>query len=121
MGKPILSIDFDGVCHSYTTKWQGAAIIPDPPVDGLDVFLMRAVEHFEVNIFSTRSHQEGGKEAMIAWFYRYVHKPTVDKLKFPLTKPPAAVGIDDRVLTFEGVWPSMETLVNFKPWNKRGI
>jgi hypothetical protein len=29
------------------------------------------------------------------------------------------VGIDDRVLTFEGKFPSVETLKNFKPWNKR--
>lgn len=32
---PILCLDFDGVCHSYTSGWKGAAVIPDPAVPGL--------------------------------------------------------------------------------------
>jgi hypothetical protein len=34
MRKPILCLDFDGVLHSYTSGWKGAAVIPDPPVPG---------------------------------------------------------------------------------------
>lgn len=124
MGKPILSLDFDGVCHSYTSKWQGASVIPDPPVDGLYEFLAEATKVFSVNIFSTRSHQEGGTQAMKVWFKKHCPEhllPMLDKLDFPMEKPPAYVGIDDRVITFEGKWPDVEFLRNFKPWNKRGI
>ena len=124
MGKPILCLDFDGVCHSYTTKWQGASIIPDPPVEGLFQFLLNADQFFEINIFSTRSHQEDGVDAMRQWFM--VHCPdnydvgqVLRKLKFPMEKPPAYVGIDDRVITFEGTWPDIKFLRDFKPWNKR--
>ena len=64
MGKPILCLDFDGVIHSYTSGWKGADVIPDPPVDGALDFLERASAHFDVQIFSSRSNQPGGIEAM---------------------------------------------------------
>lgn len=43
---------------------------------------------------------------------------TVFNIQFPTEKPPAMVTLDDRALTFTGVWPGMDTLLNFKPWNK---
>jgi hypothetical protein len=122
MGKKILVLDFDGVCHSYTSGWKGAAVIPDPPVPGLFEFLAKAVEEFQVAIFSSRSHQEGGLQGMQDWFalkcpaeFTFV----LDQLQFPLVKPPGWVGIDDRVITFIGTWPDIGYLANFKPWNKR--
>lgn len=42
-------------------------------------------------------------------------------IKWPLHKPPAQVTIDDRALTFTGEWPSIWSLENFKPWNKRPV
>ena len=43
----------------------------------------------------------------------------VKALQWPKYKPPAMVSIDDRGLTFDGTWPDIESLLNFKPWNKR--
>lgn len=75
MSKPILNLDFDGVLHSYTSGWQGAHIVGDPPVPGAAAFLIAAVKAFDVHIFSSRSHQAGGKEAMrkaiYAWLCEY--------------------------------------------------
>jgi hypothetical protein len=135
--KPILCLDFDGVCHSYTSGWKGAAKIPDASVPGLFEFLVQAVEVFEVNIFSSRSGQEGGIPAMRQWFIdeaeishpHWTGFMPKDKaiewvdanLKFPTDKPPAFIGIDDRVITFTGNWPSIESLKNFKPWNQLGV
>lgn len=121
MSKPILCLDFDGVCHSYTSGWRGTTEIPDPPVDGLWEFLNAALDAFDVQIFSTRSHQPGGRRAMEEWFFRhtpneYTHLPAM--LSYPLEKPPAMVTLDDRAITFTGTWPSIESLANFKPWNK---
>lgn len=123
MGKPILCLDFDGVCHSYLSGWKGATDIPDPPTPGMFDFLREAQEVFEVNIFSSRSHQEGGIKAMLHWFMGHarndVENAVVEKLVFPLVKPPFVVGLDDRVLTFSGKWPSVELLKIFQPWNKQ--
>ena len=57
MTKPTLVLDFDGVIHSYTSGWKGADVIPDPPVDGAIAFMLGALLHFDVVIFSSRSNQ----------------------------------------------------------------
>ncbi|OXS92673.1 hypothetical protein [Pandoraea apista] len=44
---------------------------------------------------------------------------TLKRIKWPTHKPPALVTIDDRALTFDGHWPSIEDLKQFKPWNKK--
>lgn len=123
--RPILCLDFDGVCHSYTSGWKGAAVIPDPPVDGMWEFLEAAMEVFEVHIFSSRSHQDGGKRAMFEWFLKWAatdkQRGITAMLIFPVEKPPAFVTLDDRVLTFRGVWPSIAELRAFKPWNAQQV
>ena len=131
LSKPILCLDFDGVCHSYVSGWRGADVIPDPPVAGLLEFIAEARRHFDIRIFSTRSHQKGGEAAMVRWFEeqhelwsakvgRHILGGIGSVISFPKQKPPAMVSLDDRCLLFEGEWPSMERLVNFKPWNKKG-
>jgi hypothetical protein len=89
-------------------------------------FLRNAVMVFDVQIFSSRSNQPGGIEAMRSWFVAYCHSEAdfdlvVNLLKFPKEKPPAFIGIDDRVVTFTGTWPRVTDLYNFAPWNKRGV
>ena len=126
--KRTLTIDFDGVVNMYTSGWKGADVISDPPVPGAMAFLQEAVTKFHVNIFSTRNHQVGAIEAMREYIRRHLVEylgnteeadSVVGKLEFPVLKPPSHMMIDDRAFTFEGVWPSMEFIENFKPWNKR--
>ena len=102
-----------------------------PPVEGAIQFLFLAIEKFEVNIYSGRSHQPGGIQAMETWlsYYTYrqypglsvdtVHSFIYYKLKWPTVKPNAIVHIDDRAITFTGEWPSISDLLEFKPWNKK--
>lgn len=126
MSKPILCLDFDGVIHSYESGWRGAAVIPDPPVDGAIAFMLGALEHFDVVIFSSRSNQDGGTAAMKAWLREHAGQcwhpspagPGLEDIKFATEKPPAMVTLDDRALTFTGQWPAIEHLKTFKPWNK---
>lgn len=157
---PILCLDFDGVIHGYDSGWKGARVIPDAPVPGAGLYLLKAVQHFSVAILSSRSHQWGGRRAMrryvrqVLWDACLAHTTEMGRawkatqgtpaeyipwtaydvrdvadhihgaIRYPLFKPPAAVTIDDRALTFTGDWnsPAFDPAVlrRFKPWNKGG-
>lgn len=125
--KPILCIDFDGVLHSYASGWKGADVIPDPMVEGAAEFLVAAVTWFRIAVFSSRSNQPGGLEAMQRWLRTQLHdalKPVIyhrlfEQIEWPTEKPPTKVTIDDRAVTFTGQWPSLIDLLAFEPWNKR--
>lgn len=127
MSKPILCLDFDGVIHSYTSGWKGADIIPDPPVEGAIAFMLGALREFDVVVLSSRSNQKGGRGAMQRWlqehaggaWYESPDGPGLEDIRFVTEKPPALVTLDDRAITFDGTWPSLEMLKAFKPWNKK--
>jgi len=148
--KPILLLDFDGVIHSYKSGWKGAKVIPDPPVPGALEFIAKAMEHFQVCIYSSRSRQWGGKRAMKRWlighFTDWIGKQYpefvlmenpfrdgelvtesiardnyVSHIKFPTKKPAAFLTIDDRCICFDGTWPEIETIRNFKSWTKKDV
>lgn len=126
--RKLLCLDFDGVLHSYVKPWQGADVIPDPPVPGAMDALAAYTDRFRVAIHSSRSSSFEGIEAMKAWVLRHLEEwdaqlagTVMDRIEWPLTKPPAVVTIDDRALTFDGTWPSAEALAAFQPWNKRDV
>lgn len=154
--KPLLALDFDGVIHGYDSGWQGAHRISDPPVPGAGAYLIEALQHFRVAIFSSRSKSLRGRIAMRAyvrnllWDAALANQDEAEKcwaalsgtpveyspwtlydvrdlsdqigayIEWPWFKPPAAISIDDRALTFTGNWSDFapERLRAFKPWNK---
>lgn len=142
--KPVLCLDFDGVIHAYTSGWKGANVIPDGPVPGAMAFILEAQKHFTVAIYSSRSGQRYGIDAMkfrvALWMKQYllcagrgaddeflsdetrdIWYAALDALQWPTEKPPAHITIDDRAVTFEGDWSVLDPvkLLAFKPWNKR--
>lgn len=133
--KPILCLDFDGVINSYLSGWQGADKIPDPPVNGAFDFLEKAKDFFDIQVFSSRSNQDGGINAMMEWFskwyteYLFTKRPDLrsrytvflcpDWISFPKERPAAFLTIDDRAITFNGTWPDLKDLLDFKPWYKK--
>lgn len=123
--RPTLCVDFDGVLHAYTSGWIAADVVPDGPVPGSVEWLEKAMRDFDVAVFSSRSNEQGGREAMHQalrkWFEQAGLNPELaDYIKFPTSKPPAFLSIDDRCVRFEGDWSELDpkTLLNFKPWNK---
>lgn len=147
MHKPILCLDFDGVVSAYKGRWEGATVILDPPVPGAFEFMVAALPHFDVCIFSSRSHAPGGRMAMAEWLVQHGWPPeqidwlgcvglddgpaarqrardraasagdlVADAIQFPAVKPPFSVGLDDRVLTFHGRFPTIEAMRAFRAW-----
>jgi hypothetical protein len=138
--KSILCLDFDGVCHSYISGWQGSTVANDPPVDGMWDFLLSAHKHFHLAIFSSRSNQPRGIPTMMNWFRSHCPFPAeIDQsynvdgvlaffppgkskpilvIDFPSYKPSAHLTIGNRSYVFCGLWPDPEILLTFKPWNK---
>jgi len=120
MSKPILCLDFDGVLHSYTSSWKGADVVPDPPVPGALEFMIEAEKYFTIKIYSSRSNQPGGIKAMHDWICKHLgYEPDFLVEAFPTEKPPAFLTIDDRAIQFTGTFPSIQSLIDFKPWNKK--
>lgn len=126
-GQENLTLDFDGVIHSYTSGWQGTKVIPDEPVLGAIDFLMEAVRSFKVTIFSSRNFQEGGIAAMQDYLRKELLKKTgchkcvedvMRKIEFPFIKPAYSVFIDDRAFRFEGIFPTTIEIKKMIPWNR---
>jgi hypothetical protein len=133
---PIICVDFDGVIHSYTSGWQGADVISDEPVDGAIDWLLShlpvpdalgmAPEYVgpEPVIYSARSKQKGGIEAMKKWLIKHGVDEWYfrdDILKFPTQKPAAFLTIDDRAICFTGKFPTTAEMMAFVPWNKLDV
>lgn len=126
MSRQTIAVDFDGVIHSYTSKWTTASEIPDPPVEGAIEWLHEMVQKFEVIIFSTRAETFAGQYAIKAWLKKHadgIWWPGpgylgIEEVRITYKKEPAIVYIDDRGWRFEGKFPSAETILGLKPWNK---
>ena len=123
-GAQIISVDFDGVLHSYQSGWKGVDQIPDPPVEGSLEWLeeISASGHFKIAIYSSRSKDEHGITAMENWIetWQIVLGLPQRKYWFPNYKPAALLTIDDRAIQFRGPGslPSIEQMLEFKPWNR---
>ena len=117
MRKETVILDFDGVIHSYSSGWQGADVIPDPPTPGAKEAIAKLREHYVVVVVSSRCHQKGGIDAIKQWLANY--EIVVDNVSND--KPPHVVVVDDRALRFEGDWDAVIRDIPkcSIPWNKK--
>lgn len=69
---PTVSFDFDGVIHSYRSGWKGAAVIPDPPVEGIKEVIEQLIsDGLCVVICSSRAESFEGQAAFCQESTRY--------------------------------------------------
>ncbi|GGD43909.1 hypothetical protein GCM10011335_53180 [Aureimonas glaciei] len=128
MHKKLVAIDFDGVLHSYTTPWSDATTISDGPTPGAMAFLydLHADGRFDTVIVSSRCKEEEGRRAILYWLHQNLGRAfgedmradIMEPIQIVAHRPPAHVTIDDRGLTFNGMWPDLDHIAAFKPWNK---
>lgn len=113
-------VDFDGVCHKYEF-WKGAAEGVNEPTKGVIEALTSYVEHFDVWIFSTRAATPEGVQAISDFLDTHLPEEVRKKIRITYKKVPATLTIDDRGFQFQGEWPTVEYLKEFKPyWKKDG-
>lgn len=121
MSDKTICVDFDGVIHQYTTKWQGADVIPDPPVPGALDFL-RALHKAKVDIVihTTRADTPDHALAVLRWLNQNgLEREICDKLSVTNLKIGAIAYLDDRGWQFNGTFPDVNELMAFRPWYKR--
>jgi hypothetical protein len=130
--KPTICIDFDGVVHKYSKGWQNG-VIYDDVVPGFFEWAEQAAKQFKLVIYSSRSIDEQGQNAMLVWMVEQRRlwraaggKAETDaplSFEFADKKPPAWVTIDDRAIRFTGDWsaPALapDAIAAFKPWNAK--
>jgi hypothetical protein len=114
-----IALDFDGVVHSYTSRWQAAEVIPDPPTEGAAQAIGSLRDAgFWVVIFSTRCATYEGRQAIHAWLNE--HRISVDDVVDQ--KPMSVLLVDDRGFRFEGKWQAVVDFAldegSLAPWNK---
>ena len=115
--KKTVAFDFDGVIHSCESGWQGAAVVPDPPVPGIkeSIEALRAAG-YEVVIVSSRANTEEGFRAI----NNFLQKNGIEVDMVTNNKPAAVCIVDDRAICFDGNAKSLvEKIVNFRPWNAK--
>ena len=121
----IVSMDFDGVIHSYKSGWCGADVIPDPPNPGAMEFILAALQHgLEIHIHSSRCATEEGCVAILHYMRKHAQEHfgflprEFENIVISPDKPPAHVSIDDRAICFKGIWPTIKEIMEFQPWFK---
>ena len=115
--RPIICLDFDGVCHKHMQEWVNIATVADGPTDGLGDWIAGASRRARITLFSSRFHEGRGRQAISEWWDLWKLPP----IEMWMHKPPALVSIDDRALTFTGNWDDfpIEKVLEFKPWNRQ--
>lgn len=126
--KPRLALDFDGVMSDYSGGWgNGDGEIPGNPVAGCFTALRQYQQVYELWVHSVRCRSVEGQQAITAWIVQHdaewaaaeqLAGRTFVSLDIHIcsSKPPAAIYLDDRGMTFDGWWPALEVLQAFKPW-----
>lgn len=108
-----VAIDFDGVINSYTSGWQGAGRLPDPPNPGAFEFIESVfAAGYRVTVLSTRAETNEARNAMRRWFKNHgMGERTLQNLYITNIKGPAVIYLDDRAVRFVGKFPTVKDVL----------
>jgi hypothetical protein len=114
---PTLALDFDGVISDYT-GWRGYKAPFDPPVDGALEAIREYIDNgYDIVVHTSRADSPEQTKRLLAWFKEYGLEPRyLERIAITATKPPAIIYIDDRGWKFDGRFPTIHELKNFKTW-----
>lgn len=114
-----ISLDFDGVIHSFTSAWTNEYEIHDPPTPGAFEFIRAAhAAGWTVHVLTARCHTAEAESAILAWFNKHgLGLEHLNKLVVSSVKRGAMLYIDDNGHRFDGTWPTLEEIENMRTWN----
>lgn len=114
-----ISVDFDGVIHSYINPYNDYQL--DPPTEGAIKFLSEMTDIFSLEICSTRAKDQHGRDTIRRWLATNgLPQGKIDGIVVTNLKGMAIVYIDDRAYRFEGIWPTAQELFDLaQTWYKR--
>lgn len=117
--KRAVAIDFDGVIHP-NTRWEGVDATPDAPTPGAKEAISSYLAHgFDVVVFSCRATEIDGRLAIARYLAEHFGLGATEGIKITAEKPHAAIYIDDRGYCFQGTFPSVADISEFRPWNRK--
>lgn len=115
-GRGMFALDFDGVLNSYMQGWQGPTVIEEPVAGAQDFVRMLVAETFQPVVSSTRASTREGLTAVVRWMEEHEFP---DGIEVTHEKVPAVTGLDDRLMRFDGLWPTMTMIeAACRPWNR---
>lgn len=95
MRRKTIALDFDGVLHQYSKKWQDGSIY-DPPIPHTKWALQKLAEEYDLIIFTCRTPIEDVE--------KWIYEQTGVKIPATNSKPHADMYLDDRGYHFTGCW-----------------
>ena len=116
-----VAIDFDGTIVSYD-EFKGRGVFGDP-LPGVRKALQDLVHlDYRIIIHTTREEIQAIKAYLLKQDipFHYVNE-NPESTVYHGIKPAANVYIDDKALTFKGVWDEhfVQQIVDFQPWHKK--
>jgi hypothetical protein len=91
-----VSVDFDGVLHTYASGWTGYTP-EDGPEPGALEFITALLEDYHVVIVSSRADSEVGRAEIEKWLVKHGFPP----LRVSHEKVQAIAYVDDRAVRYD--------------------